>query len=208
MTVASSSGSSSRSSSHNSLAHHRALLARVASRRQRRSTVVPTSDRPVPTPSADGSGLGVGGEGPDPSPPVADEVDLTAVPPTKRAKVETLYPCYRWDEETVRNDLPARYGLTGEWGGSFIAGADEARRFDEYPRCVERLPHAEGDGEQQDRMSGRSRSCLRLTRWLLARLRDLGRSGCCGSRRRYSLGSHTRRSSCRSPPSSRMMSRR
>lgn len=33
-------------------------------------------------------------------------------------------------------DLPARYGLTGEWGGNFIAGADEARRFDEYPRYV------------------------------------------------------------------------
>ena len=70
-------------------------------------------------------------------PAAADDVDLTAIPPAKRAKVEVLYPCYRWDEETVRNDLPARYGQTGEWGGSFIAGADEARRFDEYPRCVD-----------------------------------------------------------------------
>lgn len=67
-------------------------------------------------------------------------IDLSKIPPSKRAKVEAFYPCYRWDEETVRNDLPARYGVTGEWGGNFVAGAEEEKRFDEYPRSVLQYP--------------------------------------------------------------------
>lgn len=130
--AASSSSSSSTSSTADVLAKHQALLARVAFGRKRRSPVVLPSDRSIPVPAgSDGSSARR-----RPAAASPELVDLTHVPEPKRAKAEALFPCYRFDEETVRNDLPARYAITGDWGGNFIAGAEEHRRFDEYPRCV------------------------------------------------------------------------
>jgi hypothetical protein len=36
-----------------------------------------------------------------------------------------------WDEETIRNDIPARYLSANEWGGNAIYGADEEKRCEE-----------------------------------------------------------------------------
>lgn len=121
------------------LNQHTTLLSQVAARRQARSDLLFPSDGAVPEPRAQASGSSSRVAQPQREKEY-DVIDLSKIPPSKRAKVEAFYPCYRWDEETVRNDLPARYGVTGEWGGNFVAGAEEEKRFDEYPRSVLQWP--------------------------------------------------------------------
>ncbi|CED85413.1 Predicted N6-adenine methylase involved in transcription regulation [Phaffia rhodozyma] len=108
---------------------HQTLLKRVAKHRARRADLLIPSSRSLPKPISP----------PASTPSSKDQVDEISlvslhVPQAKRAKYEAYYPTYSWEEETIRNDLPARYALSGEWGGNFIYGADEAERCDEYPR--------------------------------------------------------------------------
>lgn len=152
------------------LNQHTTLLSQVAARRQARSDLLLSSDGSVPEPRAQASGSSARVARPKQE-EEHDVIDLSNIPPSKRAKVEAFYPCYRWDEETVRNDLPARYGVTGEWGGNFVAGAEEEKRFDEYPRFVLNL--------------SLRWEALEADSWRRTFL--TGPRSCCGSRKRHSL---------------------
>lgn len=51
--------------------------------------------------------------------------------PFKRAKHLAYDPNYVHEEETIRNDVPARYAAAGEWGANYIYASGEDERFEE-----------------------------------------------------------------------------
>jgi hypothetical protein len=87
---------------------HRSLIDTIASKRAARSR----STFPPPSLSSAAS----------PRSRYSEPLDDKAA---KKARYTTYVP----EEETLRNNLPARYAATGDWGANFIAGATEEDRF-------------------------------------------------------------------------------